>query len=234
MIEVDNIGIVRSGVALLDGVSFSVSESEVVLLAGPNGSGKTMTLRCVAGLIRPSRGRVFVDGRDAYDRRLGPTDVFGTIGAPALSDWRKPIGHARATVDPKALAIVDRSLTELDVPRTRSCGRLSMGERHKVALAIAMAVRPRCVVLDEPTNGLDARSVGWLDHQLRAVRRAGRSVIVASHHLDAFTDVASRCVVLDRGRVVAVLEPSEWADGGLNTACRDRVPGWRPHEERQR
>ena len=210
----------RRGV--LHDVSFSVAEGERVGLVGPNGAGKTTLLRAVAGLL-PHDGALELRGRavrawPARERArevalvrqhtdlavdFTVAEVVGLGRAPHLG-WLAPLAaDDRERVD-GALDAVD--LADLaDRPVTR----LSGGERQRVALAQALAQDAPLLLLDEPTAHLDVRH--QLEHvaRVRALGRAGRTVVAAVHDLGLAARFAGRLWVLDRGRLVADGPPAE-------------------------
>ena len=207
---------------VLRDVSFAVGEGERVALVGPNGAGKTTLLRAVAGLL-PHGGALELRGRavrawSARERArevalvrqqtdlavdFTVREVVGLGRAPHLG-WLAPLGAGDRARVAEALAAVD--LADLaDRPVTR----LSGGERQRVALAQALAQDAPLLLLDEPTAHLDVRH--QLEHvaRVRALGRAGRTVVAAVHDLELAARFASRLWVLDRGRLVADGPPAD-------------------------
>lgn len=190
-------------------------------LVGLNGAGKTTALRIALGMLRPDRGTVRLHSSDAAgaDRR-----VWGDVGHLVEAPHSYPELTARANIEASAqlhghrgprldaslaqLADELRFTTALDTP----VRRLSLGTRHKVALASALVHRPRLVILDEPTNGLDPLAVVALRRLLDDATRAGTAVLVTSHHFDELARVADRVAVLHRGHVIDTLTPDRAHD----------------------
>lgn len=208
----------RAPYPALQHVSMKVSSGEVMVLLGANGSGKSTLLRLAAGLLAPSEGRVSVNGRDVRDldrRRLArlvayvPQSEAVALGfsvrevvamgrAPHQGRWMRERAEDRVAIE-AALAMCD--LTRLGARRTEE---LSGGEQRRVALARALAQRPRVLLLDEPAAFLDVRH--RLDlHDLLAevVERDRLACVVAMHELDAAAHIASHVLLLREGRVVA-------------------------------
>jgi ABC-2 type transport system ATP-binding protein len=190
-------------VVALDGVSIELRPGEIVTLLGPNGAGKSTAISIALGLRRPDRGRAFLFGLDprlvAARRHVGVSPQETTF--PPSARVRELIELVRAHF--AGPAATEDLLAEfgLGALADRLAGGLSGGERRRLALALAFAGRPRVLVLDEPTVGLDveARHRAWAS--IRSFREAGGAVLFTTHHLDEAEELATRIVVLDRGRI---------------------------------
>lgn len=204
----------RSAVALLGrfpvlaGVDLEVEAGEVVLLQGANGAGKTSLLRACAGLMPVVSGAAEVLGHDLRHDRRTVRRRIGLLGhAGALYDDLTVEDNVRFAVratrrDPAA---APEAMARLGVDgrlRRTPVGRLSAGQRRRVALAALVARSPDLWLLDEPHAGLDAEGRDLLDGLVRAAVAAGATVLVASHEGDRATALAGRTVVLAGGRVV--------------------------------
>jgi len=191
-------------VAALDGVSLDVPAGQLVGLLGPNGAGKTTLLSLLTGLRRPTAGRVELfggDPRDALRRRsLGSTPQ--ETGLPATLRVGEVVDFvSRHYRDPlPAAELLGRF--GLDGLQRRQTGGLSGGQRRRLAVALAFVGRPRLVILDEPTTGLDIDARRTLWDGVRSFHRDGGTVLLTSHYLEEVEALAERVVVVDRGRVV--------------------------------
>ncbi|MGZ4601978.1 MAG: ABC transporter ATP-binding protein [Kineosporiaceae bacterium] len=185
-----------------------IEAGEVFGYLGPNGAGKTTTIRLLMGLLRPTSGRAFVLGLDAWQASVAVHRQVGYLpGEPAVYDRLTGRQHVdyfrslRAMSDEKyALALAERLDLELGKP-ARS---LSKGNRQKLALVLALMTRPSLLVLDEPTSGLDPMVQQEFHALLREHRAEGGSVLLSSHVLAEVQRVADRIGVLRAGRLVAV------------------------------
>ncbi|HEY3184415.1 MAG TPA: ABC transporter ATP-binding protein [Gaiellaceae bacterium] len=185
--------------------SFAVEEGEVVALLGPNGAGKTTSIALLLGLRRPDGGSARLFGRDprrAETRRLvGATPQ--ELMFPLTLRVTEVVELVRAHYPhPAPLAeVLDRFA--LGSLARRQTGGLSGGERRRLAVALAFAGGAPLAVLDEPTAGLDtgARRAVW--DAVREQGRGGGAVLLTTHHLDEAEALASRVVVIERGRIVA-------------------------------
>jgi sodium transport system ATP-binding protein len=223
MIEADNLRKSFAGRQALNGLSFSAADGAVTGLVGPNGSGKTTTLRLITGLLRPNAGRVLVDGLDpARDpmpprRRIGAlTDGLGNYPRLTTREHIQYFGQLRGMsqedLEPRTRFLLD--LFDMHEIADRRAQGFSQGERMKLALARAMVNDPPNILLDEPANGLDVRSARALRSLLGRLRDAGKCVLLCSHLMAEVSAVCDKVVVLARGQVVAQGSPAELMRAG--------------------
>ncbi len=193
----------------LAGVDLRVDEGEAVVLTGPNGAGKTSLLRVCAGLLRVTSGTVEVLGHDLADDPGAARREVAMLGhAAALYDDLSVTENVRFAVraaggDPSS---VDAALDRLGLAGRLSrspVGRLSAGQRKRVALAVVVARRARLWLLDEPHAALDAAARSELARLIAEAVEEGVTVISASHEPEASMEIADRIVALAGGRVVA-------------------------------
>jgi phospholipid/cholesterol/gamma-HCH transport system ATP-binding protein len=219
VIEVRDI-VTRFGATTVhDGVSFSVGRGTLVGLIGGSGTGKSVLLREMIGLHRPTAGRVALLGTDiwrapaaeldAVRRRFGMMFQDGalfsslTVAQNVAVPLREHTRLAPSTVD----ALVALRLAQAGLPAeaaTRRPSELSGGMRKRAAIARAIALEPELLFLDEPTSGLDPITARGFDRLVRAlVDDLGITVLMATHDLDTLLTVVDRVIVLARGRVLA-------------------------------
>jgi len=190
---------------VLDGVDLELTPGRVTAVLGPNGTGKTTLIKCVLGLVRPDGGRILVGGEPVtddpgYRARIGYMPQIARFpenltGAELLRMVRRLRGDPPLLDD--ELAVRFALGPQLDRPlRT-----LSGGTRQKINATLAFLFRPDLLILDEPTAGLDPVSSGILKDRVRAVRDAGRTVILTSHVLSELEELADDVVYLAEGRV---------------------------------
>jgi len=197
----------------LAGVDLDVPEGEVVLLAGGNGAGKTTLLRVLAGLLPLHSGEANVLGHDLVADRRRHRRQLSLVGheTGCYDDLtvRENVTFATRAVGASmrdAEAALDRlGLGPLADVRH---GRLSAGQRRRLALAVGLARAPRLLLLDEPHAGLDADGRDALDEVLRRSRTEDRTILFASHELDRVRALADREVTLVSGRCASVTSAS--------------------------
>lgn len=228
MIEVRNL-VKRFGARLaLDNLSFTVEPGRVTAFLGPNGSGKTTTMRILLGLERATSGLALVDG-DRYSHLADPMCRVGALlDARNAHPGRSAFHHLRALALTHGLPAsrVDDVLEDVglaDVADNR-IGGFSLGMRQRLGIAGAMLGNPGVYVFDEPVNGLDPDGVRWFRGLVRSFAAEGRTVFLSSHLISEIALTADRVIVLGRGRVLANAPLAELAEIGGNSRVRVRSP----------
>lgn len=216
MMEVRNLRKTYTGTHALNGVSFVAADGLVTALLGPNGAGKTTTTRALTGLVRPDAGAALIDGLIAGTAparsRIGALpEVVGLYDRLTVREHLWYAGRLYGMTDMFLSQRIDELLEDagLHTVRDKAAGTLSFGQKRRVALARALVHRPRNILLDEPTNGLDVMSIRHVRGQIRRLACAGCAVILSSHAMAEVAAVSDRVVVLASGRVVAQGTPDE-------------------------
>ena len=198
-------------ITALDNFSLTLNAGEVVALLGPNGAGKTTAVRLLLGLISPNSGSARVLGRDPRD-----SDARTRIGAmlqvsrvPEMLRVREHIDLFRSYYpQPLAMADVIRA-AKLEGIEQQMFGKLSGGQKQRALFALALCGNPDLIFLDEPTVGMDIESRRALWDQVRALSAAGKTVLLTTHYLEEADMLASRVVVINKGKVVCEGTPAE-------------------------
>lgn len=218
MIEVNDLHKAFGDVRAVDGVSFTAHDGQITGLLGPNGAGKTTTLRMLYTLMRPDKGRVLVDGRDAAVETVAVRKSLGVLpdarGLYKRLTARENIryfadlqGVPVAEARPREQRLID-ALGMADIAERRTEG-FSQGQRVKTAIARALIHDPRNVLLDEPTNGLDVMSTRAMRTFLQQLKAEGRCVLFSSHIMQEVALLCDRIVVIAKGHVVAQGTPDQ-------------------------
>jgi ABC-type multidrug transport system ATPase subunit len=190
----------------LAGADLEVGAGEIVLLSGANGAGKTTLLRLCAGLLPLRSGQAEVLGADLAIDRRSIRRSLALVGHETFCyddlTVHENIRFATRAAG-KSPADADAALERLALGRMARVthGRLSQGQRRRVALAIAVARDPRLLLLDEPHAGLDEQGRSVVDDVVRAAPSEGRTVLLASHELDLARQIATREVRIAAGQV---------------------------------
>ena len=207
-IRFDNVGLQFGAVTALARLNFSVRSGSVCALCGPNGAGKSSAIRLVCGLLRPSTGRGEVLGEPLSARPARRRAQIGYMAQhTVLYDELTVLENLGFRAAVMGLAQhrerAHEALQEhrLDAVRTQRVGSLSGGWRQRVAYCIAQLARPRLLLLDEPTAGLDADARADLWADLRAAAASGVTVLVSTHDA-AEAALCDALIVLERGSVV--------------------------------
>jgi len=200
-------------VTAVDQVSFAVARNEIVGLLGPNGAGKTTTIKCIATLIRPTAGRIEIDGVDALRRsQAALTRVAAVLEGNRNIYWRLtvrdnlqffaglqglPLSRVRGQIDE---LITRFQLTDKVNTQARS---LSRGMQQKLAVACALVRQTPLLLLDEPTLGLDVEASHDLRQSLKQMADRGeRTIVLSSHDMNVVQDICERVIIINQGRVV--------------------------------
>ena len=210
------------GVHALCGVSFALTEGEIVGLIGPNGSGKTTLLNCIAGVYPPTAGRILLDGEALGGRaghhiaRAGVIRTFQNIRLFAkLTSLQNVEISALATKQVTRGGSREHAATllgELGIAHLadREAGTLSYGDQRRLEIARALAAGPRFLLLDEPAAGMNESESDAVRTQVERVRaQRGCGVLVVEHDLRLIMQLCDRIYVLNEGEVIATGTPAE-------------------------
>lgn len=218
MIEVQDVRKQFGEVQALGGVSFSARDGQITALLGPNGAGKTTLLRTLIGLLQRDHGSISIDGVDperdplAVRRNIGfLTDQFGLYERLSTREYLAYFGELNGmggTALRERIDEVSELLAMDDILERRAKG-FSQGQRIKVALARTLLHRPRHLLLDEPSRGLDVMATRALRHALTALRKDGCCVIMATHVMQEVTHLCDDVIVIAKGHTVAQGSPEE-------------------------
>jgi sulfate transport system ATP-binding protein len=224
-IEVRNIVKKFGSFTALDGVDLKVDRGELGALLGPSGSGKTSLLRIIAGLDWPDAGTVSFDGENALARGAGERHVGFVFQHYALFRHMNVFENVAfgLRVQPRAIRTSEErirarvrellDLVQLDWLADRYPNQLSGGQRQRIALARALAIEPRILLLDEPFGALDAKVRKELRHWLRQLHEEIHvTSIFVTHDQEEALEVANRVVVMDKGKIEQIGTPGEVYD----------------------
>ena len=204
LVHLDGVSRRYGDVVALDDVNLTIDSGRIVGLLGPNGAGKTTLLSLIQGLRRPTSGTVKLLGGSPSDYRtrtgLGSTPQETAL--PATLRVGEVIDYVGAHFEnpvPQASLAEEFGLSEL---LRRQTGALSGGQKRRLSVALAFVGRPKLVLLDEPTTGLDVDGRRTLWEAVRRQHQAGATVVLTSHYLEEIEALAERVIVIDHGRVL--------------------------------
>jgi len=210
-------------------LDLTVRAGEVYGFLGPNGAGKTTTLRMLLGLVRPSAGRVLLNGRPPGDLSGVGSMIEGPAFYPYLSGRDNLRVMARyARVEERRVDVVLDLVDLADRARHRY-GTYSLGMKQRLGVAAALLKDPRLLILDEPTNGLDPAGMADMRALIRRLGASGATVMVSSHLLGEVEQICDRVGIISRGRLVAENTVAELrSDAGLRVVAAplDDAAAW--------
>jgi branched-chain amino acid transport system ATP-binding protein len=213
LIKVEGIHTYYGKSHILNGVSLEVGRGEVVGLLGRNGVGKSTTLKTIMGLVRPSRGRTSLEGRTITDvpahrlARLGigyvPEDrrIFRLL--TVMENLRTGLDR-RAVTEARKKELLEKAYTYFPVlaeRRGQAGGTLSGGEQQMLAIARAMMLDPKIILLDEPTEGLMPRMVSQIRQIIDVLRREGVAILLVEQNVPLTLEASQRIYIMEKGAV---------------------------------
>jgi len=212
MLEARGLSKSFGAVAAVRGVSFTARDGQITGLLGANGAGKSTTLRMLYTVLKPDAGDAMIDGVSATADPLAARRAIGVLSHGAgiynhltarenIAYFGELHGMSRADREARAGELIE--LLEMQPFANRHAKGYSQGQRLKTALARALVHRPRNVLLDEPTNGLDVMAVRGLRKLLLQLRDAGHCVLFSSHVMQEVEQLCDEVVVIASGQVVA-------------------------------
>lgn len=217
------------GTDVLRDISFSAQPGEVIALVGRNGAGKSTMLRLLNGLLKPTRGKIIIEGKDTAETPVHIiSHSIGTIFQTPEQQMFNATVRDEIMFGPKNLPLSqeereERVRSALDRTRlTEKAGvhplDLDQAQRRFVAVASVLASEPPVLLLDEPQRGLDAESKRLLEGIIREEQTAGRCIIIVCHDMEFVARLATRVVALSEGRLSADMSPLEFFDDPALTA----------------
>jgi ABC-2 type transport system ATP-binding protein len=216
MIEAEGLTKTYGGKRGIADVSFKVEEGESFGFLGPNGSGKTTTIRVFMALLRAQAGTARIAGLDCWERSTEVKRITGYApGEPALDpnltggQILEYFGHLRGGVDQ---AFVKQLLDRLDLDTSRKFHQYSTGNKRKLVLVQAFMHRPRLLILDEPTNGLDPLNQQEFATMVKEARDGGSTVFLSSHILGEVEQLCTQVGIIREGKLVRLGNVAEVKD----------------------
>jgi ABC-2 type transport system ATP-binding protein len=228
-IEVHQLSKHFGSVRAVDDLSFEVTAGRVTGFLGPNGSGKTTTLRILLGLVASSAGTATFAGQRYVELDDPVRHVGAVLEATSFHPSRRAEDHLKSVAIGAGIPLsrVDESLDLVglgDVARRR-VGKFSMGMRQRLQLATALLGDPEILILDEPSNGLDPQGIQWLRTFIRHQASLGHAVLVSSHLLSEMEETVDDVVIVSHGKLVLQTTLAELAGrAGTRTGLRIRSP----------
>jgi branched-chain amino acid transport system ATP-binding protein len=235
MLAIKDLSVDIEGSEILRGVTIDVGAGELVCLVGRNGAGKSTTFRTIMGQYAARSGSIHFAGRDIGAlrpfevARLGigfapeESEVFGDLTVAEnihLPIWTRKTERAA----PEREALAYRIFPNLERYRARGGQQLSGGERKMVSIARALALDPKLLLLDEPTEGLSPTIVPSIVEGIASIRQLGHAVLIAESNLNHVPDFADRLYVIERGEIIFSGTPSEARSNAAVTGTGQGTP----------
>ncbi|QEN05543.1 ABC transporter ATP-binding protein [Thiospirochaeta perfilievii] len=236
LLEVKNITKSFNGIKRVDSVSFTLNRGDFLIIAGANGSGKTLLMQHLNGLYPVKKGTIFYSGIDCYKKdnflktKVGlifqnpDSQIIGLTVYDDIAFGPKNLGFCREKIG----LVVETALKEMEIShlRERAPFTLSGGEKKRVTIAGVLAMEPEVIIFDEPFIGLDFPGVKSVTKSLIRLKELGYTVIIITHDLEKIASYGNRLIIMDSGKIVEDGEPKDLIE------CVERYNIRRPIQDR--
>lgn len=212
LLEVSNLHVSYGAIVALRGISFKVEAGQIVTLIGANGAGKSTTLNTLSGLVKPRKGSVILDGEDITGWRADWVSKLALVQVPEGRQIIAPmtvqenleIGafHRRDGAVGRDIEMVFERFPRLKERRRQKAGSLSGGEQQMLAVGRALMMRPRLLMLDEPSMGLAPMLVNEVFRIIQDIQRQGVTILLVEQNARKALQIADYAYVLERGKIV--------------------------------
>jgi len=218
VIRIDGLTKDYGDVKAVDGLTLSISGAEVFGLLGPNGSGKTTTINCLTGLLKPTKGTVEVGGFDVQTDGAKARSIMGVspqetaVYSYLTGKENVQLFGALYSVPRKSLGgRVDYVMEKVGLmdDAGRKVGKYSGGMKRRVSIAMALVTDPSIVLLDEPTVGMDPQSRRAVWDFIMELRDKGKTIVLTTHYMEEAEELCDRVGIIDHGRLIALGTPTE-------------------------
>lgn len=207
IIKIEDLSKTIKGVNVLEHIELELSGGSIYGVIGPNGSGKTMLLRAIAGLIRPTSGKVYIDDKQLHKELSFPPEMGILIEKPEL------LNHLTGMENLMLLAGIRNVISKdqikaymksfgLDPASKKTVKKYSLGMKQKLGIIQAIMEAPELMILDEPFNALDEATVQMLYKMFKEYKEAGKLLILTSHHREDIEMLCDKIIKLQEGKVI--------------------------------
>ncbi|MFB6465895.1 amino acid ABC transporter ATP-binding protein [Cytobacillus sp. Hz8] len=223
MIKVENLHKSYGKLEVLQGITTSIAEGEVVAIIGPSGSGKSTFLRCINLLEAPTSGKIWIGDQEITDKKTNIMKVRQNVGMvfqhfhlfphkTVLQNLTyapmKVKGFSKTEAEKSALKLLET--VGLSSKASEYPNRLSGGQKQRVAIARALAMQPKVMLFDEPTSALDPEMVKEVLEVMKSLAHTGMTMAIVTHEMGFAKEVADRVLFLDGGVLLEDTEPNEF------------------------
>jgi ABC-2 type transport system ATP-binding protein len=218
IIEIKNLVKKFDDFAAVNGISFSIKEGEIFGILGPNGAGKTTTINLILGLLKPTDGKIIVDGMDNQEHRDEIKNLIGmmtqeTVVESELTarenlEFFASLYHVPEGIKENKVkqALADADLTEF---ANKKAGMFSGGMKRRLELVKSMLHEPKIIILDEPTTGLDVQNRSNMWVRIKELSKRGVTIIMTTQYLEEADVLCDRIAIIDHGKIKAIGTASE-------------------------
>jgi len=202
----------------LKSIDLTINKGEVFGLLGPNGAGKTTLISIICGILKPTHGRVLVDGKDIYSHKDSIKELIGVVPQdialyPMLTA-KENLNYFGALYGLKGKVLEEKisywlERLGLSHAANKRIDKFSGGMKRRINLIASVLHDPKILFLDEPTVGIDVQSRAEILEQLKIINKQGTTILYTSHHLDEAENLCTNIGIIDFGNIIAKGSPSE-------------------------
>lgn len=205
-IEIQNLTKTISGVNILDNINLTMNPGVIIGLSGINGSGKTMLMRMISGLIKPTKGVIYIDGKRLWQDISFPESLGILIENPAFIDTYSGVQNLKMIASVKGNIVEEqvRDMIEkvgLDPNDKKKYRKYSLGMKQRLGIAAALMESPDIILLDEPTNALDSSGVELIKMLINKEKARGAYVVISCHDSAIMQELADEIYFMESGKV---------------------------------
>ena len=209
LIEIEGVSKTIGKRCVIDNVSLNLESGKIWGFKGINGSGKTMLMRLIAGLIKPDKGRIIIDGKVLWRDISFPESVGILIESPTFLDGLTGFKNLKTLASIKNIITdndIRKSLSdvELDPDLSKKYKAYSLGMKQRLGIAAAIMERPEVILLDEPTNALDGEGIELVKALIERERNRGALVVVSCHDESIISELSDEIVKLSEGKIIDI------------------------------
>ena len=205
---------------ILKNVSFEIDEGDILAFIGPNGSGKTTTIKLILGLQKIDKGKVSINGFDVEKDFVKAIEKVGAIVENPdtymyLTGWQnlKIIANLYKDVTDEEIKKIVK-LVDLEKRINDKVSKYSLGMRQRLGIARALINKPNVLILDEPTNGLDPEGIKDLRNLLKKLAKEGMGILISSHNLAELESFCNKVLIIDNGKIIETSKVNEFKSNG--------------------
>lgn len=209
LIEIEGVSKTIGKRCVIDNVSLNLESDKIWGFKGINGSGKTMLMRLIAGLIKPDKGRIIIDGKVLWRDISFPESVGILIESPTFLDGLTGFKNLKTLASIKNIITdndIRKSLSDvgLDPDLSKKYKAYSLGMKQRLGIAAAIMERPEVILLDEPTNALDGEGIELVKALIERERNRGALVVVSCHDESIISELSDEIVYLSEGKIIDI------------------------------